>query len=95
MSWGRWQMFESIERHGVSSSCSHGHFAFLTDPRCAKSVGQLHKECTGLLVRFSASLLDVAKAARTLGDCIQMLPLAGKQTKSTSASFWIQQKFWV
>ena len=75
MSWGRWQMFEIIERHRVSSSCSHGHFARLTDPRCAKSVGQLHNECTRLLVRLSASLLDVVKAARTPGDCIQMLPL--------------------
>lgn len=71
-------MLEVTERHRVRSSCSHGHFALLTDSRCAISSGQPHNECTGPLVRLSASLLDVAKAARTLGNCIQMLPLAGK-----------------
>lgn len=79
-------MLEVIERHRMRSSCSHGHFALLTDSRCAISSGQLHTECMGPWVRLSASLLVVAKAARTLGDCIQMLPLAGQQTESTSAS---------
>lgn len=71
-------------------------FYLLTDSGCAYSTGQRHSERTELLVDLSASLLDVAKAARTLGNCIQMLPLAGKQTASTSASFWIQKKkLWV
>ena len=32
----------------------------------------------GSWVRLSASLLDVAGSARTLGNCFQMLPLTGK-----------------
>lgn len=47
-------------------------------------------EYPGPLVGFSASWLDVAKTARTPGDCIQTLLLARKQTEFTSVSLWIQ-----